>query len=230
MIPPQIRSAGIARKPGSAQSRGEAVAFVGAFILPLGLFAVLAAGVAAGEHGWDSDILRFSGRYYKPSIATPLEETLKISIGVGAAIVVAALVVLLVRKRRAQALFWALAVGGVVAFELPLKEIFRRPPIGDHGGGYSFPSGNAMASVAIVAVIALTSSGRWRKRTLAVGVPLVVAYGVILIYQWWHYPSDIVAGWCLALAWVTGLWLVLRRTASFDCDGAGNTGPPPSER
>jgi membrane-associated phospholipid phosphatase len=45
-------------------------------------------------------------------------------------------------------------------------------------------------------------------------VPLVVAYGVLLVVQSWHYPSDIVAGWCFALAWAAGLWLVLRRAAT----------------
>jgi len=226
MIPGHFRAAGLGRKPGSDGSRGQLVAFVGALLLPLAVFGGLAAAVGAGEYGWDSDIVRFSGRYYEPSIAAPLEETLTLSLGVGAAIVAAAIAVLLARRRLAHAFFLAIAVGGVIAVDLPLKEIIRRPPLGDHGGGYSFPSGHAMASVAIVAAVALTSSMRWRRRTLAVGVPVVIAYGVVLVYQWWHYPSDVVAGWCLALAWVTGLWLALRRAADLGLVGAGNPTPP----
>jgi membrane-associated phospholipid phosphatase len=204
---------GIASEPRSAASRGHAVAIVGGLVIPLGVFAALVAVVAGGTPDWDAAILRFSDRYSQTSVASVLEVTLKVSIGLGAAIAVGGMVVLLAKRRWGQALFWALAVGGVLAFDLPLKEIFRRPPLGDHGGGYSFPSGNAMGSVALVAAIALTSSDRRRGFVLAFGVPFVIAYGAALVYQWWHYPSDVVAGWCVALAWVTGLWLALRPTS-----------------
>jgi membrane-associated phospholipid phosphatase len=92
-----------------------------------------------------------------------------------------------------------------------LKSIFDRPPIGDLGGDYSFPSGNAMASVVIVGGMALSAAAPWRRRTLALGVPIIVGYGVVLVYQLWHYPSDVVAGWCIAVAWMTALWLALGR-------------------
>jgi undecaprenyl-diphosphatase len=45
-------------------------------------------------------------------------------------------------------------------------------------------------------------------------MPIVIAYGGLLVFQLWHYPSDVMAGWCIALAWVTGVWLALRRAAS----------------
>jgi membrane-associated phospholipid phosphatase len=213
MIRGQIRSTAIAADPRSTAGHGHVLAVVGGLLLPLGVFAALAARVALGEHGGDTDILRFSDRYYRPSIAGPLEVALWVGIGLGAAIAVGAVVVLLAKRRWGQALFWTLAVGGVLAFDPLLKEIFHRPPLGDHRGGSSFPSGNAMASVAIVAAIVLTSSPPWPRRALIVGVPIVIAYGVALVYQFWHYPSDVVAGWCIAVAWVTGLWLALRRAA-----------------
>ena len=68
-----------------------------------------------------------------------------------------------------------------------------------------------MGSMAILVALALTSSPRWRRRALIIGVPLLVAYGVGLVYAWWHYPFDVVAGWCIALAWVTGMWLAFHR-------------------
>jgi membrane-associated phospholipid phosphatase len=187
------------------------VALVAACLVPLVIFAGLAAAVGAGLDGWDSDIVRFSGRPYERSTAAPLEDALNASIGLGAAVAVVVVGVLLARRRRREALFWALAVGGVVALELPLKDIFRRPPLGDHGGGYSFPSGTAMAFAAILAAAVLTCPERWRRPIVAVGVPLAVVDVGVLVYQWWHYPSDVVAGWCVALAWVTALWLALSR-------------------
>jgi undecaprenyl-diphosphatase len=129
---------------------------------------------------------------------------------VGAVVTGITAVVLVVRRRRVEALFWVLAVGGVVVLDLPLKQAFRRASIGNTAG-FSFPSGNAMASVAILAAFALTCPARLRTWTLAVGIPLVFVYGVALVYQLWHYPSDVVAGWCAALVWVMPLWFGLRR-------------------
>jgi hypothetical protein len=110
-------------------------------VLPLGLFGVLAAAVATGTVGWDNSTVRFAHRYYKPSIGGPLEEALKVSIAVGAAISIGAVIALLACKRRVDALFWALAVGGVLGIELALKELFGRPPLGEQGGGFRFRAG-----------------------------------------------------------------------------------------
>jgi membrane-associated phospholipid phosphatase len=195
---------------GSRVAHGKALGLVGGLLLPLGVFAALAAAVAGREaYGWDRDILRLSYRHYDPAVAGPLEGLLNVSIALGAAFAFGTVAVSLVRRRWALALFWTLAVGGVLGFDPLLKGIFDRPPIGDVGGGFSFPSGNAMASVVVVGAIALTSSRPWRRRTLAVGIPIVVAYGGVLVYQLWHYPSDVVAGWCIAVAWITALWVAL---------------------
>jgi membrane-associated phospholipid phosphatase len=211
----QVRSGALAMLSRSAAAHRDTVVFVGAVVVPLAVFTALGIAFAGrGAHGWDGDVVRFVERHYRESVAERLNLVLKVGIGLGAAIWIGAVVVLVKMRRKLHALFWMVAVGGVLALDLPLKEIFHRPPLGDKGGGYSFPSGNAMASVAIVAALVLTSPPCWRRRVLALGVPLVVAYGVLLVVQSWHYPSDIVAGWCFALAWAAGLWLVLRRAAT----------------
>jgi membrane-associated phospholipid phosphatase len=208
----QARSGALARLSRSAAAHRDLVVFVGAVVVPLAVFTALGIAFAGrGAHGWDGDVVRFVERHYHESVAERLNLILNVSIGLGAAISIAAVVVLVANGRRLDALFWTLAVGGVLALDLPLKQVFHRPPIDDPGGGYSFPSGNAMASAAIVAAIVLTFPHRWRRPALVVGVPLVAVYGVLLVVQSWHYPSDVVAGWCFALAWTTALWLGLRR-------------------
>ena len=178
--------------------------------MPLTVFSALAVVVTRGDVGWDQEMVRLSERHYEASIAEPLELALKIGIGVGAVLAAAAVLTLLKRRRRLFAAFWIIAVGGIVLFELPLKALFHRPPIGDEGGGYSFPSGNAMATVAIVAALVITSPAPWRRRAIVVGVPFVLAYGSALVYQYWHYPSDVLAGWCIAVAWVVAVWIGFR--------------------
>jgi undecaprenyl-diphosphatase len=178
-------------------------------LLPLGLFAAVATAVSRkGGIRWDTQILLFAERHYQSSIVSFLDAALKGSLGVGVA--VAAVMVVLAARRGSHALFWALAIGGVLVLDPALKEMFRRPTLGDTGAGYSFPSGGAMVSVALLLVLAFTASPRWRKWSLIVGVPLMAAYGLVLVYAWWHYPTDVVGGWCVALAWVTSLWLLLR--------------------
>jgi membrane-associated phospholipid phosphatase len=196
--------------------RGDIALFVGAVLLPLAIFAGLAA-VSAGNGArlWDSPFLRLTERYYSSSVGPSLGLALDAGRVVAAAIVLGVLILLLRRRRWRALLFCTLAVGGVLAIDVPLKEVFHRPqwtPPGydSSGGGYAFPSGHAMASVAILGALTLLSPRRWAKVLLIVGVPLAVAVGVVLVYSWWHYPSDVVAGWSLALAWVSALWLAIR--------------------
>ena len=78
---------------------------------------------------------------------------------------------------------------------------------------YSFPSGHAFVPVVYFGVLAgvLAAGPRWRAT-----VVLVAAFlGFSRVYLGYHYPSDVVAGWALAVVWLT-LWAIIadRRTAS----------------
>ena len=159
---------------------------------------------------WDASVLRYAESHYQASIVTRLNVALKISLGIAGLIAAGAVIMVLTGRKRRRALFWALAVGGVLALDYPLKEVFQRPTLGDQGEGYSFPSGNAMVSAAVLAAAVLTVP-RWRRRVVALGMPLLIGYGAALVYAWWHYPSDVVGGWCVAFAWVAGLWFALCR-------------------
>jgi hypothetical protein len=71
-----------------------------------------------------------------------------------------------------------------------------------------FPSGQASGSAALVATSVLLLWD-WPQRLLIVlvGITSVGLYGFILVATNWHGPSEVVGGWCLALAWVLGIWL-----------------------
>lgn len=79
------------------------------------------------------------------------------------------------------------------------------------GSGHdSFPSGHATSSAALVAsLVVLGWSTRYRIAALVGGAAFLAAVGLSRMYFGVHYPSDILGGWCVSLAWVAALALVL---------------------
>jgi membrane-associated phospholipid phosphatase len=125
---------------------------------------------------------------------------------------VAAAWFLLRRRRSREALFVAASIGGTVALSSLTKAVVKRPAIEAGPGDYSFPSGTAAWAAAVAAVaFVLVSSPRARGIVALAGAVLVLAYSAVITWEEWHYASDVVAGWCLALAWVVLLGSVLLR-------------------
>ena len=175
-----------------------------ACVLPLAAFAVLAYEVELRPRlSWDDTIRRAL-----PTTAASgaIADLLVIVVPVFAFALCAWLYL---RGRRRDAVFSALAIGGVLALDPLLKHLFHRPAI--DSGGYSFPSGGAMVAMAVLAALLVTSPARLRPMVAAVGVPFVLGYGTLLVNLDWHYPTDVLAGWCLALAWVGAMWSVVTR-------------------
>ncbi|MGL5941440.1 MAG: phosphatase PAP2 family protein [Waterburya sp.] len=70
------------------------------------------------------------------------------------------------------------------------------------GSDYSFPSGHAMSSMSFALVlIILTWNSSWRWLTLIVGSLFVFSIAWTRLYLGVHYPSDILGGWMIAIAW-----------------------------
>jgi undecaprenyl-diphosphatase len=135
-------------------------------------------------------------------------------------VVLAVVGVLLVRRRRADALFVAVAVGGAqllnalakLAFHRTRPELWKSPA---PALGYSFPSGHAMASMAFCgALVVVAWRTRWRWYALAFALVFVPLVGASRVYLGVHYPSDSLAGWCASLLWVAGLALLHGRLRS----------------
>lgn len=118
---------------------------------------------------------------------------------------VAAVITLLLMKRGRSAAFFAAAVS-VAALVPVLKQLVDRPSPFPVPGEPSFPSGHATVSMAIAAgIVALLSPGRWRWFAGIAGAILVTAVGLAVVSDSGHWPSDVLAGWCLALGWVAAL-------------------------
>lgn len=189
--------------------------FLAAFVGPLVLFAILAIQVSGGGvPGWDESLMRFLDWLGQPPLPTGTKRMVDSSTVVGVIVFSGLVLALLVWKRLRDALFLIAAVLGIALAEPLLKSAFERRPPGD-AQGFSFPSGSAMGSMAIVAAlsfIAWPTRARWFVAVGGAGFAL--AFGAAIVDLRWHYPSDVLAGWCIALAWVSGIWLVTRVRAT----------------
>ena len=191
-------------------------------VLPLILLAELAEDVWRREgFAWDLDVLKFMHDRRGPVLDVLMVSLSVVGGAAGLTVIVASVVVALVRRgRRADAIFLVIAVGGAAAIEFVAKLTFARPrpDLWTHlypAAGYSFPSGHAMSATALaVAIAALIRDPRRRRWAMGGGALFALGVGVSRVYLGVHYPSDVLAGWCAWLAWVTGLLLVrtVRRT------------------
>jgi undecaprenyl-diphosphatase len=90
----------------------------------------------------------------------------------------------------------------------------------------SFPSGHAtLAAVTYLTLGALLSRVEARRRAkiyvLTVAVVLTVLIGVSRIYLGVHWPTDVLAGWCVGAAWAMLCWriaLALQRSGKVESD------------
>ena len=77
----------------------------------------------------------------------------------------------------------------------------------------SFPSGHAMQSaivwLTLGALLSRAVPGRpARLYVLGAACALALAVGSSRVYLGVHWPTDVLAGWCIGSAWAMGCWLV----------------------
>ncbi|MBO1081570.1 phosphatase PAP2 family protein [Roseomonas haemaphysalidis] len=101
----------------------------------------------------------------------------------------------------------------------------------------SFPSGHAMLSAVCYLTLGALLAGvaparRYKTYILATAIGLTLLVGASRIYLGVHWPTDVLAGWCLGAAWAMACWLVVRGGVLWmqrraDRAGAGQGVPPP---
>ncbi|BCL27112.1 phosphatase PAP2 family protein [Streptomyces aurantiacus] len=137
----------------------------------------------------------------------------------GAAMLVAAVVTgcLLLRRPRAAVLV-VVGAGLTVGTTTLLKSLVGRTIHGDDN--LSYPSGHTAFATAVALVVALLAAGRLGLGRAA-GLSLVLAAALVVgAAMGWaqvalgaHYPTDVLGGWCTALAVVPATAWLVDRTA-----------------
>jgi membrane-associated phospholipid phosphatase len=115
------------------------------------------------------------------------------------------------RRRRDAAYFFA-GVAMVWAVNPVLKEIVRRSrpdlwPLPESISQYGFPSGHAANTAALIGgLVMILHSRRAGLVGAGVGAVVLAVVGLSQLVLGLHYPSDLVAGWLWAFAWISFLW------------------------
>jgi undecaprenyl-diphosphatase len=199
------------------ERRSTLFVFAVAVVLPLTVLLTIAGLVKTHSNmQWDVYLLRLAAHHHRPRLNAAMKTITTFGSFLAVSLLASAVVIVLLLARAwRQALFVTVAVSSAVLLNLWLKVIFhRRPPnvvapLMDPSK-YSFPSGHAMATTALataLVIIAWPTRGRWVVTPLALAYAFLI--GVSRVYLGVHFPSDVLGGWALSLALVTGMYLVL---------------------
>jgi membrane-associated phospholipid phosphatase len=211
-----------------AAERGEAVASRRGELLPRGLraaavvVAMLAASVVAGlaiRYAGDSTPGRVDGHLDRAVDALPGHRIARMVIVLGSpgvvavAAVVVTVICLLARRPRGAAL--AVAGPGVTGLVTTFGKPLVDRTIG-HAGELAFPSGHTGGATSIALVVALlvaAAAGLGVGGTAALAAVCAIGAGGVvgtgMIIGGAHYPTDVVGGFCTAVAAVLVVALVL---------------------
>lgn len=197
------------------------VAFI-IFWVPVIVFAKLAGEIIENEPiGLDLTILHFIHSHSTPffdhfflffTTLGNVEYLLPIAVLI--------FIYLLYKKQRLNALILLFSVGGAAVSNVILKAIFHRDrPAFWHSliseTGYSFPSGHAMLSSALVlCLVAMLWKTKYRFASIIGGGFVILVIGLSRLYMGVHYPTDIIAGWSVSAVWVM-IVVIIAKSASY---------------
>lgn len=211
-------------------SSREIKILINLFILVTALlvFTYVAKEVVSGEsEGFDEmtlDFLRHDGKIMSDKQTWLTGMMIDITALGGATVIfmitTAVVFYLLIQKQYEFMWLILIATVGGALLSLGLKELFarERPPLIFHlltVKSMSFPSGHAMMSSVVYltqgALLAKVQSNKNLKAyILTVAIILVFLIGISRIYLGVHYPTDVLAGWSVGLAWASLCWLAAK--------------------
>lgn len=135
---------------------------------------------------------------------------------------VAIALVLLLMKRRFEAILIALSVAGgaITVYLLKTAAGRARPALWetDWYWGSSFPSGHTLVATAFATSIALCVA-RLAPRTYRFVLPVVITWaglvGLSRMVLGVHWPTDVMASWCLGTLWPLAVYSALMQRAGW---------------
>jgi membrane-associated phospholipid phosphatase len=193
----------------------QVAAIIGAILACGFAFFAIAESVTEGDvlTRWDARLNRWFNAHSDQPLTRAVELFTHLGSGVWLVPLAAVAIVLLWRRgARADAALVAAATAGALIVNPLFKQFFSRPRPALHDPDltlrtFSFPSGHSMGSAAVYGALAIVLVRRvrgtvWVPVVIAAAVVLVALIGASRVYLGAHYPTDVVAGWILGLAWL----------------------------
>jgi undecaprenyl-diphosphatase len=187
---------------------GTLVAIVGTIA-----FASLAEVVREGyTQQFDTAVLRWLGAHHTPTLTTIMQEVTPLGTGVVVLTIVGVTTAFLWHtEHKHSARMLLAATAGNILLNNGLKLLFdrERPDVFEwatHASSSSFPSGHAMSATVVYGTVAyllarLQKHAWSRALTLLVAILLVALICLTRLYLGVHYPSDVLGGIIVGLAW-----------------------------
>ena len=141
----------------------------------------------------------------RPSLTGPHDRGF-LTVGLREVVVVVAVAVAiaLVTRHRRHALVFAGVFAGILGMSVAADAVTAVD-----SGRDSFPSGHSTAAAALATVlVALTWNTRYRLHALAASILFACAVAASRMHFGVHYPSDVLGGFAVAVAWVCLLLLL----------------------
>jgi undecaprenyl-diphosphatase len=151
-------------------------------------------------------------------------------------VTVAVVVYLFMVRKSGSALFVIFAATSGLFLSNLLKLGFERPrpdlvPHATEVYTASFPSGHAMLSAVTYLTLGallgrFQTSRRVKAFFLGIALILTLAVGASRVYLGVHWPTDVLAGWCVGAAWAAFCWfLALQLQVHGQVERPGETSP-----
>jgi len=225
-----MRGEGISHSNGAKAP--DLVVLVSVIIFVLGILSVLLIAGAIQREGvkevddWILKSVRELVLKDAPGGRVWAEESVVAITSLGSVVVLAmlsaAVVGLLFMTKRTQAgLLVIIALLGGFGLNRGLKTLFgrERPTVVERlqrVDSKSFPSGHALISTAVYAILGAVGSNLLRDRRMKLYVIFIstllpILIGLSRVYLGVHYATDVVAGWTVGFLWALLCWLVARQ-------------------
>jgi undecaprenyl-diphosphatase len=200
-------------------------AIIGAFAT--WVFGELAETVMAGKtQAFDEAVLRWMGAHHTKLLDSAMLEITALGTGtVVLMIVCISALFLALTKHRYSALLLLVATAGGIGLNLVLKVFFDRPRPsvivwGTTAVSSSFPSGHAMSATIVYSTVAYLAARLYRHAwqrwvTMLIAAIVIVSISVSRLYLGVHYPSDVLAGAVVGLAWAAFCMATLEAIQKF---------------
>jgi membrane-associated phospholipid phosphatase len=203
--------------PAVAPARPDAVAVARLAALLMGTVVLVVVGYLVAvrtTRGQRLDDAALLGR----NVATPRAvHVARLAIGTVSVTSLAIAVIVLVivafgrGRPRLALVVGAATVGANVTSEVLKHNVLTRPILLVHApiAFNTYPSGHSTVAMSVSVAAMLVVSRRWRGTVAIVGLSYAIAVGGGTMVVGWHRPSDVIAGFAVAIGWGAAAALVL---------------------